>query len=152
MTHTDKELVVSALENGTVLDHIPAGNVFKVLEILGLMGEKNRITIGINLDSKYLGKKGIIKIEDKFFRDDELNKLAIIAPKATVNIIRDFRVVEKKKLTMPEEIEGIARCMNPKCITNHQPVKTRFKTIDNGNETSLLCHYCEKITDIKGLY
>lgn len=151
MTHTDKELVVSALENGTVLDHIPAGNVFKVLEILGLMGEKNRITIGINLDSKYLGKKGIIKIEDKFFRDDELNKLAIIAPKATVNIIRDFRVVEKKKLTMPEEIEGIARCMNPKCITNHQPVKTRFTTVKNGNEILLHCHYCEKNSDIRGL-
>ena len=152
MTHTTKELVVSALENGTVLDHIPSENVFKALEILGLMNEKNRITIGINLDSKLFGKKGIIKIEDKFFRDDELNKLAIIDPKATVNIIRDFRVVEKKKLTMPEEIEGIARCMNPKCITNHQPVKTRFKTIDNGNEISLLCHYCEKITDVKGLY
>ena len=154
MTHTDKELVVSALENGTVLDHIPSENVFKVLEILNLMDERNRITIGINLNSKLFGKKGIIKIADRFFEDEELNKLALVAPKATVNIIRDFRVVEKRKLVMPHEIEGIAKCMNPKCITNHQPVKTRFTTIENDNEISLLCHYCEKkkITDIKGLY
>ncbi|MBO8444867.1 MAG: aspartate carbamoyltransferase regulatory subunit [Bacteroidetes bacterium] len=152
MTHTDKELIVSALENGTVLDHIPAENVFKALDILNLREVKSQITIGINLNSKLYGKKGIIKIADKFFMDEELNKLALIAPKATVNVIRDFKVVEKKKLVMPHEIEGIARCMNPKCITNHQPVKTRFTTIENGNEISLLCHYCEKITDAKGLY
>lgn len=152
MTHTDKELVVSALENGTVLDHIPAGNVFKALELLGLKDEKSQITIGINLNSKLFGKKGIIKIADRFFEDEELSKLALIAPSATVNIIRDFKVVEKKKLVMPKEITGIARCMNPKCITNHQPVKTRFTVLDNGKEISLLCHYCEKISDIKGLY
>jgi len=75
-----KELVVSALENGTVLDHIPAENVYKALEILNLKGIENQITIGINLASKAQGKKGIIKIEDKFFEDDELNKLALIAP------------------------------------------------------------------------
>ena len=92
-----KELVVSALENGTVLDHIPAENVYKALDILDLKGIESQITIGINLTSKAQGKKGIIKIEDKFFEDDELNKLALIAPKATVNIIRDFKVMEKKK-------------------------------------------------------
>lgn len=150
MTH--KELVVSALENGTVLDHIPAGNVYKALDILNLKGIESQITIGINLNSHYFGKKGIIKIADIFFEDEELNKLALIAPKATVNIIRDFKVVEKKKLVMPHEIIGIARCKNPKCVTNHQPVKTRFTTIDNGNEISLLCHFCEKITDIKSIF
>ena len=139
-------MVVSALENGTVLDHIPAENVYKALEILNLTDIENQITIGINLTSRYFGKKGIIKIADKFFEDEELNKLALIAPKATVNIIRDFKVVEKKQLVMPEEIHGIAKCRNPKCVTNHQPIKTWFKTIDNGNEVSLLCHYCEKIT------
>ena len=143
---TRKELVVSALENGTVLDHIPAENVYKALEILNLTDIENQITIGINLTSRYFGKKGIIKIADKFFEDEELNKLALIAPKATVNIIRDFKVVEKKQLVMPEEIHGIAKCRNPKCVTNHQPIKTWFKTIDNGNEVSLLCHYYEKIT------
>jgi aspartate carbamoyltransferase regulatory subunit len=149
---TRKELVVSALENGTVLDHIPADNVYKALDILNLKGVESQITIGINLASKIYGRKGIIKIADKFFEDEELNKLALIAPKATVNIIRDFKVVEKKKITMPKEIIGIAKCMNPKCVTNHQPNKTRFTTIEKSNEISLLCHFCEKVSDTKGIF
>ena len=144
-----KELVVSALENGTVLDHIPAENVYKALDILNLKGIENQITIGINLASKLYGGKGIIKIADKFFEDEELNKLALIAPKATVNVIRDFKVVEKKKLVMPEQIVGIAKCKNPKCVTNHQPIKTKFATVHEGDKISLKCHYCEKITSIK---
>ena len=147
-----KELVVSALENGTVLDHIPAENVYKALDILDLKGIESQITIGINLTSKFFGKKGIIKIADKFFEDEQLNKLALIAPKATVNVIRDFKVVEKKKLVMPEEIHGVAKCRNPKCVTNHQPVKTWFRTIEEGDKVSLLCHYCEKITSSKHIF
>ena len=150
MTH--KELVVSALENGTVLDHIPAENVYPALDILGLKGIESQITIGINLTSKEYGKKGIIKIANRFFEDDELNRLALIAPNATVNIIRDFKVVEKKRLCLPEEIIGIAKCKNPKCITNHQPIKTRFTTITKDNKISLLCHYCEKISDTKSIF
>ena len=107
---TRKELVVSALENGTVLDHIPAKNIYKALEILNLKGVENQITIGINLASKQFGQKGIIKVADKFFEDEELNKLALIAPKATVNVIRDFKVVEKKVLKIPAEVTGIAKC------------------------------------------
>ena len=144
-----KELVVSALENGTVLDHIPAENVYKALDILNLKGIENQITIGINLASKVHGKKGIIKIADKFFEDDELNKLALIAPKATVNVIKDFKVVEKKTLVMPKEVVGIAKCRNPKCVTNHQPITTRFTTVKKNNEIQLLCHFCEKITTTK---
>ena len=125
---TRKELVVSALENGTVLDHIPAENVYKALDLLDLKG---------------------IKVEDKFFEDEELNKLALIAPQATVNIIRDFKVVEKKKLSMPKEVIGIAKCRNPKCVTNHQPIQTRFATVEKDNRISLLCHFCEKSTEIK---
>ena len=147
-----KELVVSALENGTVLDHIPAENVYKALRILNLKGIENQITIGINLNSKHSGKKGIIKIADKFFEDEELNKLALLAPEATVNIIRDFKVVDKKKVELPKEIFGIAKCRNPKCVTNHQPITTRFTVNVKGNETSLLCHYCEKISDTKKVF
>ena len=146
-----KELVVSALENGTVLDHIPAENVYKALDILNLKGIESQITLGINLASKIYGKKGIIKIADKFFEDEELNKLALIAPKATVNVIRGFQVIEKKKLVMPKEIIGIAKCKNPKCVTNHQPIKTKFTTIEHDNSVSLLCSYCEKITDRKSV-
>ena len=144
-----KELVVSALENGTVLDHIPAENVYKALDLLDLKGIGNQITIGINLNSKAQGRKGIIKVEDKFFEDEELNKLALIAPQATVNIIRDFKVVEKKKLPMPKVVIGIAKCRNPKCVTNHQPIQTRFATVEKDNRISLLCHFCEKSTEIK---
>ena len=144
-----KELVVSALENGTVLDHIPAKNVYKALDILNLKGIESQITIGINLASKVHGEKGIIKIADKFFEDEELNKLALIAPNATVNIIKDFKVVEKKKLEMPKEVVGIAKCRNPKCVTNHQPITTRFATVERDNEIKLLCHFCEKITTTK---
>ena len=147
-----KELVVSALENGTVLDHIPAENVYKALDILDLKGIESQITIGINLASKIYGKKGIIKIADKFFEDDELNKLALIAPKATVNVIRDFKVVDKKKLEMPKEVIGIAKCRNPKCVTNHQPIQTRFTTMEKGNEIQLLCHFCEKVTTTKSVF
>ena len=144
-----KELSVSALENGTVLDHIPAENVYKALDLLDLKGIESQITIGINLASKLHGKKGIIKIADKFFEDEELNKLALIAPKATVNIIKGFKVVEKKTLVTPSEVIGIAKCKNPKCVTNHQPIKTKFATIQSDNEISLKCHYCEKISSIK---
>ncbi len=145
-------MLVSALENGTVLDHIPSEHVYNALEILNLKGIKSRITIGINLVSKHLDSKGIIKISDKYFADEELNKLALIAPKATVNIIRDFKVVEKKKLVMPAEIEGIAKCLNPVCITNHQPIKTRFTTVAKDGEVKLLCHYCEKLSEVKAIF
>ena len=144
-----KELSVSALENGTVLDHIPAENVYKALDLLDLKDLESQITIGINLASKLHGKKGIIKIADKFFEDEELNKLALIAPKVTVNIIQGFKVVEKKTLVTPSEVIGIAKCRNPKCVTNHQPIKTRFATIQNDDKISLKCHYCEKISSIK---
>ena len=140
------------MENGTVLDHIPAENVYKALRILNLKGIENQITIGINLNSKQHGKKGIIKIADKFFEDNELNRLALLAPEATVNVIRDFKVVEKKKVELPKEIFGIAKCRNPKCVTNHQPITTRFTVNVKGNETSLLCHYCEKISDTKKVF
>ena len=148
-TMTRKELVVSALENGTVLDHIPAENVYKALDILSLKGIESQITLGINLASKVHGHKGIIKIADKFFEDEELNKLALIAPNATVNVIREFKVVEKKKLSIPKEVVGIVKCRNPKCVTNHQPIRTWFNTLQEGDEISLKCHYCEKNTSIK---
>jgi aspartate carbamoyltransferase regulatory subunit len=108
--------------------------------------------LGINLASKIYGRKGIIKIADKFFEDEELDKLVLIAPQATVNVIRDFKVVEKKKLKMPKEIVGMAKCQNPKCVTNHQPIKTRFKTVMKDDKISLLCQYCEKTSDTKGIF
>ena len=138
-----KELVVSALENGTVLDHIPAENVYKALDILNLKGIENQITIGINLASKLYGGKGIIKIADKFFEDEELNKLALIAPKATVNVIRDSEVAERRKVALPERVVGVIKCKNPRCITSvEQEIVHEFKLTDSVKKT-YRCIYCE---------
>jgi aspartate carbamoyltransferase regulatory subunit len=145
-TKNTKELQVSAIKDGTVIDHIPAKNLFKVIDILDLTNIENPMTFGANLESHKLGSKAIIKISDKFFRNDEINRIALVAPDAKLNIIRDYNVVEKKVVEVPDEIIGIARCMNPKCITNHEGIKTRF-TIVSKKEVALKCHYCEKITD-----
>lgn len=144
------ELKVNAIKNGTVIDHIPASNLFKVISILGLDKIKNQITFGTNLESKRLGQKSIIKITDKFFADEDVNKIALVAPQAKLNIIKDYEVVEKKIVEVPEKITGIAKCVNPKCITNHERVVTKF-TVVSKKEVALKCHYCEKITDQNNL-
>ena len=146
-----KELKVSAIKNGTVLDHIPANQLFKVISILGLKDCQNQITFGMNLDSKLLGKKAIIKVADRFFEETEINKVALVAPDAKINIIKDFEVIEKKVLRVPDEIIGIVKCANPKCITNHQPITTRFKTTYEDSNLKLHCHYCEKNTSSDNL-
>jgi aspartate carbamoyltransferase regulatory subunit len=142
----EKKLEVSAIENGTVIDHIPAKALFKVISILNLDKIDKQITFGTNLDSKKLGKKAIVKLTDTFFIDKEINKIALVAPQAKLNIIRDFNVVEKKVVEVPDEIIGIAKCMNPKCITNNEKIVTKFSVVSK-NEVRLKCHYCEKITD-----
>lgn len=141
-----KELIVSAIKNGTVIDHIPAKSLFKVLTILNLDKIDTQVTFGSNLESKKLGKKGIIKISDKFFADNEINKIALIAPEAKLNIIKDYIVVEKKVVQVPDSVVGIAKCVNPKCITNHENVVTKFAIISK-SRVALKCHYCEKITN-----
>lgn len=146
MLHKDNKLEVSAIENGTVIDHIPANVLFKVISILNLDKIDKQITFGTNLTSKKLGKKAIIKLSDTFFINKEINKIALVAPQAKLNIIRNFNVVEKKVVEVPEEIIGIAKCMNPKCITNNEKIVTRFSVLSQ-KDVKLKCHYCEKITD-----
>ncbi len=137
-----KELQVAALKNGTAIDHIPSEQLFKVVTLLGLDNLKNPITIGSNLESKKMGTKGIIKIADKFFKEDEINRIALVAPNVNLNIIENFEVVEKKRVTLPDEISEIVMCNNPKCITNNEPMKTRFHVTDK-EKVELQCHYCE---------
>ncbi len=139
------KLKVSAIKDGTVIDHIPAENLFNVIIILGLDKFNNMITFGNNLDSEKLGAKAIIKVADKFFEDDEINKIALIAPNAKLNIIRDYEVVEKKVVEIPSKITGIAKCFNPKCITNNEKVTTCFQVITQ-SPIALKCRYCEKLT------
>ncbi|SHE65884.1 aspartate carbamoyltransferase regulatory subunit [Mariniphaga anaerophila] len=139
------KLKVSAIKEGTVIDHIPAQNLFKVISILGLNKIPNQITFGTNLESEKLGSKAIIKVSDKFFEDDEINKIALIAPHAKLNIIRDYGVVEKKVVEIPKVITGIVKCFNPKCITNHEKITTCFDVIST-SPIALKCKYCEKHT------
>ena len=136
-------LQVAALKNGTVIDHIPSDKLFTVVSLLGLKNSDNNMTIGNNLESKKLGKKGIIKVADRFFTDEEISRLSVVAPNVKLNIIHDYEVVEKKQVIMPEEIKGLVKCNNPKCITNKEPMTTIFHVIDKENGT-LKCHYCEK--------
>ena len=136
-------LQVAALKNGTVIDHIPSEKLFTVVQLLGVEQMTSNITIGFNLDSKKLGKKGIIKIADKFFCDEEINRISVVAPHVKLNIIRDYEVVEKKEVKMPDELRGIVKCANPKCITNNEPMATIFHVIDKDN-CIVKCHYCEK--------
>lgn len=136
-----KELAVAALRNGTVIDHIPASAVFKAVKILGIEKLKDAVTIGFNLDSKKLGRKGIIKVADVVFDEATLNRIALIAPNAVVNIIRDFNVVEKRPVQLPDTITGIVRCANPKCITNNEPMATRFHVVSR-DPVEIRCHYC----------
>ena len=141
----NKELKVSAIKDGTVIDHIPAQNLFKVISLLGLADIENAITFGTNLESKKLGRKSIIKVADKFFRDDEIDKIALVAPEAKLNIIRNYGVVEKRQVSLPDEITGYVRCFNTKCITNHEDITTRF-TVVSKLPLALKCHYCDKVT------
>ena len=152
------------IENGTVIDHIPPGALFKIITIMGLDRDtEHRMTIGTNLESKRLGTKAIIKITDRYCAPSEIDRIALFAPEARVNTIRDFAVVEKRRVEVPARIEGFVRCANPMCVTNHQPIETAFDVVVSGvgaadagsgsgsgssgaGEVALRCRYCEKLT------
>ena len=141
-----KELQVSAIENGTVIDHIPAKSVFQVVRILGLEDCREQILFGTNLESKKYGRKGIVKVANRFFESEEINKIALAAPTATLIVIRNYQVTEKKRVQIPDQIVKFVKCVNPNCITNHENMITRFNVVDKEN-IKLQCHYCEKTTD-----
>ena len=143
MTVSKQELAVAALRDGTVIDHIPSAALFKAVKILGIENLGGAVTIGNNLDSKKLGKKGIIKVADVFFPESTLNRIALIAPSAVVNIIRDYERSYKYPVTLPDTIVGIVKCGNPKCITNNEPMRTRFHVIDR-EDVTISCHYCSQ--------
>ncbi|MDA3892119.1 MAG: aspartate carbamoyltransferase regulatory subunit [Salinivirgaceae bacterium] len=144
----DKTLSVSAIQNGTVIDHIPAKSLFTVITILGLdkLGD-NRMTFGTNFQSKQLGLKAIIKVSGKYFEDRDIDKIALVAPTAKLNIIKEYKVAEKRKVKVPEDVKAIAKCMNPNCVTNNEEIETKFAVIVKAGSISLKCRYCEKITD-----
>lgn len=150
MNNDKKAMQVSALCNGTVIDHIPADKLFAVVNLLDIPKMKHNVTIGNNLDSKKLGKKGLIKIADRFFTDDEINKISIVAPNVVLNTIRDYKVVEKREVKMPEEIHNLIKCNNLNCITNNEPMETHF-VVANRETNTLKCRYCEKEVNINNV-
>lgn len=148
MSKKDKsELKIKAIENGTVIDHITANKSLHILKILGLPdSETINVTIAMNVSSGENGRKDILKIENRELDLKELNQIALIAPNATINIIRNFEPVKKDKIMLPETITSIIKCTNSKCITNYEnePITSKFNVIEK-YPPIVRCHYCEKL-------
>jgi len=144
-----KELKIVPIKNGTVIDHITAGQALNVLKILEINGRTDAVvSVVINVRSKKMGRKDIVKVEDRELKPDEVDKIALIAPNATINIIQDSEVAGKHKVYLPESIEGIIRCANPNCISNaeKEPVMSKFVTVSE-NPPQFRCFYCERIIE-----
>lgn len=137
----EKAIMVTALRQGTVIDHLTKGTGLRVLKVLGL--PEGTVAIGLNLDSRKLGQKDLIKIENRELTREEVNKIAVLSPDATLSIIRDFKVVSKIRPELKEDLEGVVRCRNPSCISNNERIKSRFQVL-NREPLRLRCHYCER--------
>ena len=138
------KLSVEAIEKGTVIDHIPAGKGLIILRQFKLLHYGSAVTVGFNLPSKTQGSKDIIKITGVWLDDNAANRLALFAPEAVVNTIDHFKVINKRRLTLPEEIAEVFRCPNTNCASHGEPVKSRFYVRKQSGQTKLKCHYCEK--------
>lgn len=134
---------VTALREGTVIDHLPPGMALKALEVLGTE-DGATVTVGMYLSSRKWGKKDLVKIEGKELNEHEVAKIALLGAHTTISIIRDYRVVGKLPVLIPSEIAGVVRCPNPTCITNHDPVRTRFH-VEREEPLRVRCHYCERV-------
>ena len=150
-----RELLIRAIKHGIVIDHIPSEKVFAIVEILKLKEYSERITVATNMPSSSLGRKGIIKIEEKILEEKELNNISLLAPNVTINIIDNYEVVEKSKLEKLDKVIGLMKCDNPKCISNHENIETKFICIKKNSEkldennlekkSKYKCFYCEKV-------
>ncbi|KON26667.1 aspartate carbamoyltransferase [miscellaneous Crenarchaeota group archaeon SMTZ-80] len=140
------ELHVKKIKNGTVIDHINQGYSLDVLSILNITGkEKHVVSVAMNVPSKDIGRKDIVKIEDWELKPRDVDKIALIAPHATINIIRNYNVVDKKKVNLPKILKGTIKCNNPSCISNsREPIESMFHVKDNIS-LSIRCHFCGRI-------
>ena len=144
---TKSELKIRAIENGTVIDHITANKALHILKILNLPDdETSNVTVAMNVSSGEIERKDIVKIENRELDHSELNQIALIAPKATINIIRDFKPIKKDKIVLPKKISSIIKCTNPKCITNfeNEHITPLFNVVREYPPV-VRCHYCEKL-------
>jgi aspartate carbamoyltransferase regulatory subunit len=137
-------LSVNAIKIGTVIDHLPSGQAINILRYLSIGDQTHPMTLGLNLPSKRLNKKDLIKISGLHLIQQEANEIAIFAPNATINLIDNFTVVEKLKITMPTHIKGIFQCENKQCVTNAEPIESHFDVKHSPRETQLICYFCEK--------
>lgn len=140
------DLRIKAIENGTVIDHIQPGQALNVLHILGVSGSfMNTVSVVMNAGGER-GDKDVVKIEGRELTAKEVDTISLLSPKATVNIIRNFEVVSKRKIKIPESVCGIVKCINPNCITNsNEPIETRFVVSENDNALVLRCMFCESV-------
>ncbi len=146
-------ILVRKIRDGTVIDHIPAGKAFTVLRILNLLkGSSSRLAVIVNTDSRKYGRKDIVKIEGRYIGGDLLNKIALVAPHATINIIKNFEIVEKYRVNLPDVLEDVVKCSNPMCITNseREPVKPVFNVISR-EPVKLQCRYCGRYTEFEDI-
>ncbi len=146
-----KELKIAAIKDGTVIDHIPSEKTFRVAKMLNIDEIEGVVSVASGLKSRKVGRKGIIKISNRELNEKEVNKISLLAPNASLNIVKNFEVVEKIRVALPDEIVGIGRCANPKCVTNNEKVKPRFKVI-KGKEIMVRCHYCERVQGINDIF
>lgn len=146
------ELLVRRIREGTVIDHIDEGKGLQVLAALRIDGKDGSlITIALNVPSGKFKKKDIIKVENRFLKDDDTNKIAVIAPKATINMVKDYKLVEKRRVSLPNEIDRIFRCSNPDCITNStEHIESVMDVIDRDGSV-LKCRYCSRVLDVNRL-
>lgn len=145
----ENELLVRRIREGTVIDHIPAGRALAVLSVLGISGREGmRVAVVMNVESKKLGKKDIVKIEGKQLDPGELSKIALIAPTATINIVENYRVVRKEKVRLPKIIRGILSCPNPTCITRQprEPISSELEVVSE-KPLRLVCAYCGTLVE-----
>jgi aspartate carbamoyltransferase regulatory subunit len=141
---SEKELLVRKIENGTVIDHIPAGFGLKVASLLNLEKTHSTSVILMNVESKKLGKKDVVKVENRELTEKEVSKIALIAPSATLNIIRDWKVVEKKQISLPKILEEVIKCPNKNCITNYEEINSKF-IVEEKEPLKLRCYFCERV-------
>ena len=144
-----KELKITPIKNGTVIDHIEPGMAIKVVRLLGIPepGSRSTVSIAMYVKSGKMGFKDIIKIEDRELKKREVNIISLISPNASIAIIKNEEVVKKGTVTLPKTIVGIARCSNPNCITNkNEPMETEFAVI-SGKEVKLRCTYCDRMVN-----
>ena len=141
----NKEMRVRPIKHGTVIDHITSGQALNVLKILGISGTTTAVvSVAMNVPSKVMGSKDIVKIEDRELEEEEVDRVSLIAPNATINIIRDFEVIEKYRVDLPDRLEGMMKCDNPNCISNtSEPVISKFTV--NKKPVELRCIYCDHV-------